>query len=175
MPLPNENEIAKFGPLIAPFGRNTRTDKNKILAKGEDIYYGIEHGTYDASSNGFPDDLVTVNIQTFELLLEDCPLHKEDYINEKYLWVIGEWGLRMIRELTPNKARKPKQYVCHTNLTGGKHAYQGGELWFCEDGRVGINFFSDRYGAQTTEEWETVISHFHRVNYTTTVELFPMG
>ena len=174
MPLPNEEEINQFGPLIPPFGRNTRTDKAKVLNRGEDILYGLDSGAYDATSNGLPENVVLIEKKYFELLIKNCGKYRDDFEEQKYLWVIGTWGLRMILEHTRNTARRPKQYVCHTNLTGGMEAYQGGELWFCEDGRVGINWFSDRYGATSIDQWKTVVSHFKRVNYTNLVELKKM-
>ena len=172
MPLPNNNEINLFGPLIQPFGRNnTKEESRKILERGEDIFYDLNMGTYDATSNGHPEDVIFTEVANFELLIKDCGKYRDIYLEQKYLWVIGTWGLRMIRELTRNVARRPKQYVCHTNLTGGLEAYQGGELWFCEDGRVGVNWFSDRYGATTIDQWNAVLNHFERVNYTNLVEL----
>lgn len=174
MPLPNENEIALFGPLIPPFGRNTRADKVKTVAKGEDLFYDIGTGTYDATDNHEPDDITKLSSENYELLLKDCPAYRNEFLGDKYLWVIGTFGLRLIKELTRNEARIGKKYVCHTNLTGSKEAYQGGELWFCEDGRIGLNYFSDRYGATTEAQWNAVIAHFKRVGYGNTEELFPI-
>jgi hypothetical protein len=172
MPLPNEKEIELLGPIIQPFGRNNRTDKVKKIGKGEDILYDLESGAYDATSDGYPDNSLFVSTEEFDLLISDCPKYRDLFINKKYLWVIGVFGLRMIRELTRNEARKGKKYVCHTNLTGGLEAYQGGEVWFCEDGRVGINYFSDRYGATSIIQWNAVINHFKSVGYDLVFELY---
>ena len=174
MPLPTAEEIKLFGPLIPPFGRNTREDKLKRIEKGEDIFFDIPNGAYDAVNNNKPINCIHISTENFNLLIENCPKYREDFFNEKYLWVIGTWGLRLIRENTRNEARVIKKYVCHTNLTGGLDAYQGGEIWFCEDNRIGINYFSDRYGATTREQWNAVIQHFKNVGYNNVVELFPM-
>ena len=171
MPLPNEQERELFGPLIPPFGRNTNPDKKKVLLRGEDLEYDLQMGVYDATANGYPKDIRYISAENFNLLLKDCPKYREEFMEKKYLWVISEWGLRIILEATRNIARQ-KPFVCHTNLTGGGEAYQGGELWFCEDGRAGINFFSDRYGAQTQKQWRAVVGYFKRVGYKNVVELF---
>ena len=176
MPLPTEDEIKLFGPLIPPFGRNNREDKLKVIAGGEDILYDIDDGAYDATNNNTPSNCVYVNGEEFELLLKNCPAYRDEFFEKKYLWVIGRFGLRFIKENTRNSARAgQKKYVCHTNLTGGGDAYQGGEVWFCEDERIGINYFSDRYGATTPAQWNAVIDHFRNVGYKNVVELFPMG
>ena len=174
MPLPTEEEKILLGPLILPFGRNMRTDKIKELAKGEGILYDIEQGVYDAKNDGNPDNVVYISEVNFNLLIDDCSRYRDDFFESKYLWVIGIFGLRLIRENTRNSARVgEKKYVCHTNLTGGNEAYQGGELWFCKDGRIGINYFSDRYGATTVAQWKAVIQHFQNVGYNKVIELVP--
>ena len=175
MPLPTEDEIKLLGPLIPPFGRNNRTNKLKVVAEGEDIFFDLDDGAYDATGNNDPDECVYITKEEFDLLLRDCPKYRDQFFEKKYLWVIGDFGLRFIRENTRNSARAGlKKYVCHTNLTGGGEAYQGGEAWFCDDKKVGINFFSDRYGATTPLQWSAVIQHFKNVGYQNVIELFTM-
>lgn len=65
----------------------------------------------------------------------------------KYLWIIDEQGLKVMPESTPNPY-SDRKIVCHTNITGGAPALQGGELWFGDDGKVYLNYKSGRYGAK---------------------------
>jgi hypothetical protein len=64
-------------------------------------------------------------------------------------------SLKIIWEKTPNTlrgaARPDRPYVCHTNITGSQKAYIGGEMYFCQDGNIYVNFSSDRYGVAATE------------------------
>ena len=177
MPLPTNQEKVRLGSPhgvpVLPFERKPKGHGKKIK-RGEDRPFGQERGTYIATENGHPPNAIYLSVKDFEILQGDCPKHRFTFERAKFLWVIDDFGLRMIWEYTRNSARRPKRYVCHTNLTGGEKAYQGGELWFCKDGRVGINYFSDRYGAKTQDQGDAVLNHFRTVGYSTVVELYPV-
>src|SRR6185436_18849228 len=72
------------------------------------------------------------------------------FLEKCYLWIIDAVSIKIMLELTPNVLRgtaiPQKPYVCHTNITGCQKAITGGEMYFCEDGNIYINFSSDRYG-----------------------------
>ena len=70
----------------------------------------------------------------------------------------------MMLDATPNPAAE-RGNVCHTNITGGMPALQGGELWFGEDGNVYINNASGRYGANSILQEEAVIEYFNLLGY----------
>lgn len=82
----------------------------------------------------------------------------------QYIWVIDKTGLCMMLDATPNPAAK-RGNVCHTNITGGTPALQGGELWFGEDGKIYVNNELGRYGAVTSKQEEAVIDYFISLGY----------
>lgn len=61
----------------------------------------------------------------------------------RYLWVIDDSGIPYVveRPLRSLGDCPPK----HTNLTGGKAAYVGGELWFTNENRLFLSGGSGRY------------------------------
>lgn len=107
-----DNWRDQLGPAAFPF---ERTKFNRSVLDGEDIIF-VDH-IIDASRGGIPAIIVKVNPA---LINTDNPP-----MQGKYLWVIDESGLKLLAEVTPNNAAARK-VVCHTNITGGKKAYQGG-------------------------------------------------
>jgi hypothetical protein len=82
----------------------------------------------------------------------------------KYLWIINTDGLFLILESTPNMEASRKT-VCHSNITKGDKALQGGELWFLSPNHVIINFKSGRYGAETIVHEMAVIEYFNLLGF----------
>jgi hypothetical protein len=78
---------------------------------------------------------------------------------------VNDDGLFLQLEDTPNLAAKRK-CICHTNLTAGKKAYQGGELWFVSKHEVVINYNSGRFGAEDDGQMDAVLAYFEEVGYT---------
>lgn len=131
--LPDEWQT-RLGPAVLPF---ERTQFVRKVLDGEAVM--------------FVDDIIDVirsgvdgvmRIATSTIISADPPMQG------KYLWIIDESGLKLISEATSNPYAA-RGVVCHTNITGGDPAYQGGELWFGDDGKVYINNRSGRYGANT--------------------------
>lgn len=149
MPAPTEQHIELLGPAALPFERQ---GFQREMLEGEDIHF-VDH-LYDATDDGKPENVVEVNPETIEL----------DPETGRYLWVITETGMHIILEATPNDA-SPRKKVCHSNITGGQAALQGGELWFGTDEKVYINYRSGRYGAMTDEHMQTVVDYFIYVGY----------
>jgi hypothetical protein len=142
--------IERLGPAVTPF---CRSRNNKELADGEGKLFSQE--TIDISASGWPSDVPTIT--------DNADLASD----KRYLWVIdlyeGKLRLRILYELTHNPTRKLKQIVCHTNITGGATALQGGELWFGKDGKLYINAQSGRYGAKSQDQWNAVKEFFNKV------------
>lgn len=149
MPVPTEHHIKLLGPAALPFERQ---GFQREILEGEDIHF-VDH-LYDATNDGKPDNVFEVNPATINFSLEQG----------RYLWVITEEGLFMILEATSNPFSR-RQKVCHSNITGGKAALQGGELWFGTDKKIYINYRSGRYGAVTEAQERTVLEYFHFVGY----------
>ena len=149
MPAPTAQHMETMGPAVLPFERR---GFDRDVLQGEAIHFRDHH--YDATDDGKPPNVVEVNPDTIEL----------DPETGRYLWIIDSMGMKLILEATPNPAAE-RQIVCHSNLTGGERALQGGELWFGTDEKIYINFRSGRYGAITEEQEQTVIEYFKFVGY----------
>lgn len=152
MPVLQSHHILELSPLKEPFEGNGRKSLNDLL-KGEehkDEFLDFIHDGYD---NKNP-------IQFTELNIEERDEHKIDrggkFPDKCFLWVIDSVSLKIMWEKTPNEKRKQSRpdrpYVCHTNITGSDKAYIGGEMYFCKDGNIYVNFSSDRYGVAATDQ-----------------------
>ncbi|WP_375443896.1 hypothetical protein [uncultured Fibrella sp.] len=124
----------------------------RSISVGEDILFDAE--TFNATNGGKPPNCVVISSATVFQQSKDG----------LYLWVIDQNGLRILLEATPNPIAK-RGVVCHTNITGGALALQGGELWFGDDDKVYINYSSGRYGALTAVQEEAVIDYFTSLGY----------
>ena len=130
MPSPTEKNIEELGPEVYPFERKK---DGSIVGTGESVFFK-EH-IYNATEDGKPKNVIIVTRDE----INSNPLYG------KYLWIIDKKGLWLILETTPNPIAS-RGCVCHTSITGGSQALQGGELWFGENDIVYINFRSGRYG-----------------------------
>lgn len=154
MAIPTRVQRKSLGPLVTPFKRYNASlpHSDRKMGPGEDVFF--EEAIYNATDNGYPQDVIRTDINNL------LP-------TSKYIWVISTFGLFIAFEATPNHPNKNRDTLCHSNLTGGKRAYQGGELWFLDDGTVVINYRSGRYGADIDNEQQkaAVIQYFQSVGY----------
>jgi hypothetical protein len=150
MLLQNDPLLIRLGSPVSPFER--RGFKKSIEA-GEDII--------------FVDDIITIGDRHIPKGCLRCDLSAPIYTpdDHKYLWIIDQKGLRVILERTSNPDAV-RGYVCHTNITGGGKALQGGELWFDFSGTIYLNYKSGRYGANSEEHREAVLEYFQRLGFT---------
>ena len=171
MPALTEEHINILGPLIDPFERSPNKPPFNIdvlkeigEAHNEEFVYAI----HDGINNGrptTPDLILTVKERDENRILEGGK-----YLEKCYLWVIDDVSIKIMWELTPNVLRgaaiPQKPYVCHTNITGCQKALTGGEMYFCEDGNIYINFSSDRYGYRGIDQRKNrVIEVMEFMNY----------
>lgn len=134
-----------LGPITNPFGRTPVVRK---LLIGEDIVYL----SFNASNGGVPSGVVFYN-NTLNNIKEST-----------YLWVIDKQGeILILLEQTINE-KSPRGHICHTNITGGEPAYQGGEMWFIDNTTIVINQKSGRYGG-TEEQMKYIIKYFELSGY----------
>ncbi|MBO0937974.1 hypothetical protein J2I47_15565 [Fibrella sp. HMF5335] len=115
----------------------------------------FDDAVFDATNGGLPPDCIETPIES---------VTRQGSVG-RYLWVIDSLGLKIILEATPNPKRTTRPIVCHTNITGGKPALHGGELWFGADDKVYINNASGRYGNAEPEQWEAVLAYFTFIGY----------
>ena len=84
----------------------------------------------------------------------------------RYLWVINDDGIPFILEtlIDDLNGEKPK----HTNLTGGRPAYVGGELWFETCARIFVSGGSGRYPPDGAGQLDDAVGVFESYRYTVT-------
>jgi hypothetical protein len=141
--------LSKLEPKVLPFGKSNTP--NRKLLKGEEIQYP----NYNGNSGGIPENVIYYN--------NSSPQDK-NLKESTYLWVIDKDGnILILLEQTLNLI-SPRGHVCHTNITGGKEAYQGGELWFIDDTTIVINQKSGRYGG-TEEQMKYIVEYFELSGY----------
>lgn len=170
MPKLTPEEKALLGPLIDPFGRNTRKPLEAKKPKdGETDQSAFEHLIHNGENDGEPKQFVRLTAGE----LQELKNNSGKYPEKCFLWVLDEDTIKIIREKNRNTLRTHKpEFVCHTNLTGNGQAYLGGEIYFCEDGRIFINTYSDRYGDPHSEiQWETAKKYIEKVGYTPLLDI----
>jgi hypothetical protein len=153
MPALTKRHIEILEPLIKPFERSPEKSIDTHIRAGEDHNDEFLEIIHDGIDNHKPEPFFELTIQE---LKENRIIDGGKLLDKCYLWVIDHVSIKIIWEKTMNVRRgeeiPQKPYVCHTNITGCEPAYIGGELYFCEDGNIYINFASDRYGRPETEE-----------------------
>ena len=166
MPLLTEAHIMELAPLIGPFEGHPRKSERDLLdgEQHNDEFLKIIH---DGRENANPNNFTQVTV-------EEVTRYKLDtggsFADKCFLWVIDSESIKIIWELTPNAkrgaSRPEKPYVCHTNITGSGKAYIGGEMYFCENGEIYVNFSSDRYGYVATQgKKKMAIQYIKDCNY----------
>ena len=80
----------------------------------------------------------------------------ENSLNTKYLWVVSTDSVPCILENGDAGIRLKRKSVSHTNLTGGKDAHCGGEMWFKDDRSIWLCGGSSRYRPRSSEELEEI-------------------
>ena len=80
-----------------------------------------------------------------------------------YIWVIDGSGIPYVIEMPLSILRdnEPK----HTNLTGGRMAYVGGELWFRSECCMYVSGGSGRFPPFNEEQLEAVVEVFKSFSY----------
>jgi hypothetical protein len=81
----------------------------------------------------------------------------------RYLWVIDANGIPYIIE-SPLKAIG-NQVPKHTNITGGKEAYLGGEMWFNSQESLYISGGSGRYPPSDERQLQEAAEIFESFDY----------
>lgn len=94
------------------------------------------------------------------------PLSRNDHGCGRYLWVIDARGIPYIIEapIPAIHSALPK----HTNLTGGKEAYLGGEMWFASDAALYVSGGSGRYPPVDGSQLEEATQVFQSFGYAVT-------
>lgn len=178
--------ITRLGPEVHPF---ERTDPNKKPAEEEIIDFSQK--AYDAIADE-PPDPTSHHITNSEIqILGNFDEHigvSSDLItipqDKMFVWLIymkdGELQFRIIPDNTENPQGKNKiggrPNVCHSNLSAGGKALQGGECWWCDEAKtMYVNYKSGRYRAVTLVQWKAVVEFFNHVGYKKVIRINPKG
>lgn len=101
-----------------------------------------------------------------EVVITKPPAKKGD--PDCYLWVIDSRGLPYILERAATSRLPPDRPVKHPNLTGGRPASCGGELWFVSNSAIWVNGCSGRYMPRSEDELDTAATLFRALGYEVT-------
>lgn len=173
----NTTKLTPKWEPIEPFERAlSKKEDRRVLGVGEKEYDVCEQFVHIVDYNGYPPKLVTLTLEEIEILRKDPRAFRDLEIKyEKcFLWIIDESEkLKIAREKLRNVKRTNKEdFICHTNLSGARKAFIGGEMFFGDDSKVYINFYSDRYGGPHTppDLWNDTKSIFINLGYTSIVD-----
>ena len=155
LPIITDDLVIRLGPEVEPFERfnkNQIKGSKKVMPRvvlvGEKSSFDEFIIDYVRDGCQYPQ---TTNVENLSF-------------ETRYLWIINKEGLFLILENTPN-LEASRGVVCHSNITKGEKALQGGELWFISSNYVVINFKSGRYGAETIAHEEAVREYFELLGF----------
>jgi hypothetical protein len=171
MPVLQPHHIARLAPLMYAFdGQEGKSRETHVLEgeKENDLFIDlIFDGRDDGLPKQFHDGLYLTNEE-----IENWQIKKGNSFPLKcFLWVIDTVSIKILWEMTSNIKRKlmrpDKPFVCHTNITGiDGQAYIGGEMYFCQNGTIFVNFTSGRFGIVASEEKKSMaIEYFNDCKY----------
>ncbi len=156
MPILQAEHIQGLIPLIYAFEGQEGKSREKNVLEGEGENELFIDLISDGKDNGYPKQFHDLHFLTEE----QVDVHKinrgKNFPMYCYLWVIDNESIKILWEMTSNIKRKnsnpQKPFVCHTNITGiNGQAYIGGEMYFCKNGNIYVNFSSGRFGIQASE------------------------
>lgn len=94
------------------------------------------------------------------------PQKPEDPARNTYLWIIDDRGIPYLIDcrMAILYCHRPK----HTNLTGGRSAYIGGELWFSDPNSIYVSGSSGRFHPSDEQQLDAAIGVFSSFKYIVT-------
>lgn len=93
------------------------------------------------------------------------PATRTDAPIGRHLWVIRPTDMPVALEACDWGKSLASKRITHSNLTGGLDAHSGGEMWFVNEDRIGINAASGRYGANSEREFDQIVDALRRSGY----------
>ena len=83
----------------------------------------------------------------------------------RHLWVIRSEDFPVALEDCPWGKVLQSGKIKHSNLTGGRSAHSGGEIWFIGEDKIAVNAASGRYGAENEQEFNQIVEALRRSGY----------
>jgi hypothetical protein len=171
MPVLQQEHINQLSPLIYAFEGHPRKTRETHLLNGEKHNEEFLQFIYDGKDNQHPKQFHQGLLVT-DAEVQQYKIDKGNSFRLKcFLWVIDANSIKILWEMTSNVKRGEyvigKPFVCHTNITGENgQAYIGGEMYFCANGNIYVNFSSDRFGVVATEQKrQMAIKYMQDCNY----------
>lgn len=93
------------------------------------------------------------------------PLLDRNQTQAARLWVVREDDVAHAEEHCNFGTSLESGVIKHTNLTGGKAAYSGGELLFIDEKTIVVNGCSGRYGPRSKTELHQAVLAFAESGY----------
>lgn len=94
-----------------------------------------------------------------------APLLQPRQVEAAHLWVVRDDDVAHAEERCAFGAALESGIIKHTNLTGGKPAFSGGELVFLDAVTIVVNGCSGRYGPRSKSEMQDVARAFAESGY----------
>lgn len=116
----------------------------------------------DLSSNG---DIVFVETAPTNGMTLGKPQPTNVTDPAKYLWLVTPKELLGALEFGSSGRATARRRLAHTNLSGGKIAHAGGEMWFPGPSSVWMTGGSGRYPPATAIELEAIATAFAAAGY----------
>lgn len=92
------------------------------------------------------------------------PASSDPAAEGKYLWAVEPDRLPYALEQLPGISLR-RGCLTHTNLTAGRAAHAGGEMWFVDHASIVINGGSGRYPPRSADELEAIAGSFRNCGY----------
>jgi hypothetical protein len=171
MPILQQIHIEGLAPLIKAFQGHPKKTRETHLFDGEKEKDEFSGFVYDGRDNQYPAQFHQ-GLFVSDAEVAEYKIDKGNSFRLKcFLWIIDDVSIKMIWEMTSNIKRKSyvpdKPFVCHTNITGEDGtAYIGGEMYFCKNGAIYVNFSSDRFVVVYKERQKAMaICYMEECNY----------
>jgi hypothetical protein len=85
-----------------------------------------------------------------------APYSKDSLPVPLRLWVVRTDDVVHAEEICPFGAARPAGFIKHSNLTGGRPAFSGGEMMFIAADTLVVSGYSGRYGPRSADECGTL-------------------
>ncbi|MCJ2072887.1 hypothetical protein MKK75_29530 [Methylobacterium sp. J-030] len=95
----------------------------------------------------------------------DYPQATKDFLDERRLWVVAQDEVLHAKERCAFGLSLETGVIKHTNITGGKAAFCGGEMIVVNDNTIILNGRSRRYGPRSSTEMTAVAKSFTGSGY----------
>ena len=85
--------------------------------------------------------------------------------DQMHLWLVGTEDVLVALEEGPSGKSTSRGRLAHTNLSGGRPAHAGGELWFRDEASLWLTGGSSRYPPRSKEELDAIVEGFRSSGY----------